>query len=79
MLYGEPRDVSRVRAIGCLAFVYLNVELLAKGKQTPKAWNTLYLDLTPNKSSFLFYIPEKNSVLTMNKVKLIEYVQSKVN
>jgi hypothetical protein len=34
LLYGEPRDVSKFRAFGCRAYVYLNAERREKGKHT---------------------------------------------
>jgi hypothetical protein len=74
LLHGEPRDVSKFRAFGCRAFVYLNAERREKGKHTPRAFEAVYLGLTSNKSSWVFYLPEKNSLFTSNQAKFDEHV-----
>ena len=37
LMHGSPRDVSKFRAFGCRAWVYLNSERRDKGKHTPRA------------------------------------------
>jgi hypothetical protein len=54
--------------------VYLNAERRNKGKYTPWAWEAIYLGLTPKKSLWLFYFPERNSIYTTNQAKFDEHV-----
>jgi hypothetical protein len=50
-IYGELKDVSRFRAFGCRAWVYLNAERREKGKYTPRAQEAIYLGFEPNTSA----------------------------
>ncbi len=51
-MHGERRDVSRLRAFGCRAWVHLNSEKREKleGKHTPRAVDAIYLGFEPNTS-----------------------------
>ncbi len=37
LMHGAPRDVSKIQAFGCSAWVYLNSERQEKEKHTPRA------------------------------------------
>ena len=57
-MYGEKKDVSRFRAFGCRAWVYLDKQRREKGKHTPRAKEAIYVGFTDNMSAWAFYIPE---------------------
>ncbi len=63
LMHGVPRDVSKFRAFGCRAWVYLNSERRDKGKHTPRAVQAINLGFEPNTSAYSFYIPEKSTII----------------
>ena len=50
-MYGDVKDVSRFRAFGCRAYVYLNAERRENGKHTPRALEAIFLGFEPNTSA----------------------------
>jgi hypothetical protein len=72
IMHGEKRDVSRFRAFGCRAWVYLNAERREKGKHTPRAVEAIYLGFEPNTSAYSFFIPEKNTMMSSNQANLMK-------
>ena len=49
-MYGDIKDVSRFRALGRRAWVYLNAERRENSKHTPRALEATYLGFEPNTS-----------------------------
>ena len=70
-IYGELKDVSRFRAFGCRAWVYLNAERREKGKHTPRAQEAIYLGFEPNTSALSFFIPERQTLWSTNQAQLM--------
>ncbi len=73
-IYCELKDVSRFRAFGCRARVYLNTERREKGKHTPRAQEAIYLGFEPNTRAWSFFIPERQTLWSTNQVQLDEHV-----
>jgi hypothetical protein len=65
-MHRERRYISRFRAFGCRAWVYLNSEGRENGKHTPRAVEAIYLRFEPNTSAYSFFIPEKNLIMSSN-------------
>jgi hypothetical protein len=71
----ELKDVSRFRAFGCRAWVYLNAERREKGKHTPRAQEAaIYLGFKPNTSAWSFFIPERQKLWSTNQAQFDEHV-----
>jgi hypothetical protein len=70
-MYGEMRDVSRFRAFGCRAWVYLDADRREKGKHTARAVEAINLGFEPNTSAYCFFIPEKNDLMTSNQARFV--------
>jgi hypothetical protein len=73
-IYGELEDVSRFRAFGCRAWVYLNAERREKGKHTPREQEAIYLGFEPNTSAWSFFIPERQTLWSTNQAHFDEHV-----
>ncbi len=43
LMHGRKRDVSKFRAFGCRAYIYLHEDLLGKGKHIPRAVEAINL------------------------------------
>ena len=58
---GDVMDVSRFRAFGCRAWVYLNSKRRDNGKHwhTPRALEAIFLGFEPNTSAWCFFFPER--------------------
>ena len=74
LMHGEKKDFSRFRAFGCRAWVHLNSERREKGKHTPRAIEVIYLGFQPNTSSWSFFIPERNSMISSNQAQFDERI-----
>ena len=74
LMHGEKKDLSRFRAFGCRAWVHLNSERREKGKHTPRAIEVIYLGFQPNTSSWSFFIPERNSMISSNQAQFDERI-----
>ena len=66
-MYGEPKDVSRFRAFGCKAFVYLCKDRRQNGKHIARAVEAVNLGFASNTSAYLLYVPERKSLMTSNQ------------
>ena len=76
-LHEERKDVSKIRRLGCEAFVYLEPERRAKsGKFEPRAKKGIYLGpaTSANTSAVKIWIPKENKIYITNQVKYNEYV-----
>jgi hypothetical protein len=71
---GEKKQVSRFRAFGCRAWVYLNKERRENGKHTPRAVEAIHLGFEPNTSAYSFFIAEKNTIMSSNQAQFDETV-----
>ncbi len=72
-MHGEIRVVSRFRAFGCRAWVYLDSDRREKGKHTARAVEAINLGFEPNASAYCFFILKKNNLMTLNKTRFDEY------
>ena len=72
-MHGEMRDVSKFRAFGCRAWVYLDKERRENGKHTPRAVKAINLGFKTNTSTYCFFILETNKLMTSNQAKFDEY------
>ncbi len=70
---GGPKDVSRFRAFGCKAAVYLNKERQENGKHTARGIDAINLGFARNTSAYVLYIPERKTLMILNQVKLNEH------
>ncbi len=68
-MYGEPKDVSLYRPLGCRAWVHLNSDRREKGKHTPRAKEAIYLGFEPNTSAWSFFISEKQQLWSTNQAQ----------
>jgi hypothetical protein len=75
-MHGEIRDVSRFRAFGCRAWVYLESDRREKGRHTSRAIEAINVGFEPNilllYSAYCFFIPEKNNSMTLNQARFDE-------
>ncbi len=62
-MYGEPKDVSRFRAFGCKAFVYLNKDSGENGKHIARGIDAVILRFASNTSAYILYIPERKTLI----------------
>jgi hypothetical protein len=72
-LFGAPKDVSRLRAFGCKAVVYLNKERQENGKHNAGGINAINLGFACNTSAYVLYIPERKTLMISNQVKFNEH------
>lgn len=78
-LYGEKKDVSKMRRLGCQAFVYLEPERRPKdkrGKYDPRAIEGVYLGPATdrNTSAHKVWVPTSNKIYITNQVVFNEAV-----
>ena len=73
-MHGAKKDLSRFRAFGCRAWIYLNAERREKGKHTPRAIEAIHIGFEPNTSAYSFFIPERNTMMSSNQAKFDETV-----
>jgi hypothetical protein len=71
-MHGEKKDLSRFRAFGCRVWVHLNSERRDKGKHTARAIEAIQLGFEPNTSTFSFFIPERNTLMSSNQAQFDE-------
>jgi hypothetical protein len=71
-IYGEPKDVSRFRAFCCKAVAYLNKDHQENGKHIARGIDAVNLGFASNTSAYIFYIPERKTLITTNQVKFDE-------
>ena len=74
LMHGKKRDVSKFRAFGCRAYVYLNDERRGKGKHIARAVEAINLGFATdhNTSAYKFYIPESRKVMVCGQAKFDE-------
>ena len=74
LMHGTKRDVSKFRAFGCRAYVYLNEERRAKGKHVARAAEAIYLGFATdhNMSAYKFFIPEGRKLMLCNQARFDE-------
>ena len=74
-MYGENRDVSDLRALGCRAWVYLDKQCRENGKHTPRAKEAIYVasGFANNMSVWALWIQEDKKIMTSNQVKFAEH------
>ena len=74
MVFGEPKNVSRFRAFGCRAFMFLNKERRRPGKLAPRALEGINLGFASdsNTSGYVIYIPESQKIFISNQVRFDE-------
>ena len=65
--HAKKKDLSRFCAFGCRAWVHLNSGRKEKGKHTPRAIEVIHLGFQPNTSSYSFFIPEMNTMISSNQ------------
>jgi hypothetical protein len=72
-MYGEPKDVSRFRAFGCKAVVYLNKDRCDNGKHTARGVDAINLGFAQNTCAYVLYIQERKTLMTSNQVQFDEH------
>ena len=74
LMHGTKRDVSKFRAFGCRAYVYLNEERRARGKHVARAFEAIYLGFATdhNMSAYKFFIPEGRKLMLCNQARFDE-------
>ncbi len=73
LMYGQKKDISGFWAFGCRAWIYIDPELRAKGKHTPRAEEAIYVRFTIHTSAWSFYVQKRKNVMTRNQVKFSEH------
>ena len=71
--YGEKKYVSRFRAFGCRAWVYLDKQRREKGKHTPRAKEAIYVGFLSDNSTVTYctnMLPMSNGNLTTSCTSL---------
>ena len=73
-MHGEKRDVSKFRAFGCRAYIYLNDERRGKGKHIARAVEAINLGFATdhNMSAYKFFVPETRKLMLCNQAKFDE-------
>jgi hypothetical protein len=61
LMYGQKKDVSVFRAFGCRDWVYIDPELRAKGKHTPRAVEAIYAGLQSTMHGPFMFWKERTS------------------
>jgi hypothetical protein len=74
LMHGTKRDVSKFRAFGCRAYVYLNEERRERGKHVVRAIEAINLGFATdhNMSAYKFWIPSKQKLMLCNQAKFDE-------
>ena len=74
LMHGTKQDVSKFRAFGCRAYVYLNEERRARGKHVARAVEAIYLGFATdhNMSAYKFFIPEGRKLMLCNQARFDE-------
>jgi hypothetical protein len=78
LMHGTKRDVSKFRAFGCRAYVYLNVERRERGKHVVRAIEAINLGFATdhNMTAYKFWIPAKRKLMLCNQGKFDELLFS---
>ena len=73
-MHEELRNVSKFRAFGCRAYMYLNEERRPPGKHVPRAVEAINLGFATdlNTSGYKLFIPETGKTIVSNQVKFDE-------
>ena len=75
---GEKKDLSRFRAFGYRAvlrvWVHLNSERREKGKHKQRAIEVIYLGFQHNSSTWSFFIPVRNTMISSNQAQFDERI-----
>ena len=76
MIFGESKNVSRFRAFGCRAYMFLNEERRGPGKLAPRALEGINLGFASdsNTSGYVIWIPAKRKTYITNQVRFDETV-----
>jgi hypothetical protein len=74
MMHGRKRDVSKFRAFGCRAYIYLDEDRRRKGKHVPRAVEAINLGFATdhNMSAYKFYVPSTRKIMLCNQAKFDE-------
>jgi hypothetical protein len=69
-MYGRKKDISKFRAFGCQAYMYLNEEQRGKGKHIPRAIEAINLGFATdhNISGYKLYISSTRKIVTSNEM-----------
>ena len=70
-VFEKPRNVSKFRAFGCKAFMYLNKDRREKGKHLPRAAEGIHLGFASD-SNTSGYFPSTSKTLICNQVRFDE-------
>ena len=75
MMHGRKRDVSKFRAFGCRAYIYLDEDRRRKGKHVPRAVEAINLGFATdhNMSAYKFYVPSTRKIMLCNQAKLMSF------
>ena len=70
-VFEKPKNVSKSRAFGCKAFMYLNEDRSEKGKHLPRAAERIHLGFASdsNTSGYVIYFPSTCKTLISNQVR----------
>ena len=73
-MYGKKKDISKFRAFGCQAYMYLNEERRGKGKHIPRAVEAINLGFATdhNISGYKLYILSTRKIVISNQVRFDE-------
>jgi hypothetical protein len=71
---GRKRDVSKFRAFGCKAYIYLHDDQRGKGKPIPRAVEAINLGFATdhNMSAYKFYVPSTRKIMLCNQARFDE-------
>ena len=74
LMHGKKRDVSKFRAFGCRAYIYLNDERRGKGKHISRAVEAINLGFATDHdmSAYKFFVPETRKLMLCNQAKFDE-------
>ena len=73
-IYGRKQNLSKFRAFGCRAYLYLNEERRPAGKYHPRAVEGIHLGFATdsNTSGYVIYIPATKKIILSNQVRFDE-------
>jgi hypothetical protein len=73
-IYDKMQNLSKFRALGCRAYMYLNDERRPPGKHVPRAREGINLGFATdcNTSGYMIYFPDTGKTLISNQVRFNE-------
>ena len=73
-IYDKTQNLSKFRALGCRAYMYLNDERRPPGKHVPRAREGINLGFATdcNTSGYMIYFPDTGKTLISNQVRFNE-------